>query len=102
MARLALESIAELRVRREDVRHDLHGDGPIEAGVAGQEHPRLLALLAASIAFILLVAWKISSMILYPRIFAYDAVVEEEIELLTKPYRMEQLSTKLSRLLERA
>ncbi len=33
---------------------------------------------------------------------AASAVVEEEIELLTKPYRMEQLSAKLSRLLERA
>ena len=40
----------------------------------------LLALVAASVVFILLVAWKISDMILMPRIFAYDTVVEEEIK----------------------
>lgn len=40
----------------------------------------LLALIAASAVCILLVSYKLASMILYPRIFAYDAVAEEEIK----------------------
>ena len=40
----------------------------------------LLALVAAVIAFSALIAWKVSGMILYPRVYAYDIVVEEEIK----------------------
>lgn len=38
------------------------------------------ALLVCAAAFFLLVAWKVSGMILHPRVFAYDAVVDEEIK----------------------
>lgn len=38
----------------------------------------LLALLAALIAFTLLVGWKVSSMILHPKNWPYDAVLDEE------------------------
>jgi len=40
----------------------------------------LLALLVALTAFSALVAWKVSGMILYPRVFAYDTVIDEEIK----------------------
>lgn len=39
----------------------------------------LLFLLAAATVIALLVAWKVSGMILYPRVFAYDTVVDEEV-----------------------
>lgn len=38
----------------------------------------LLALLAALFAFLLFVGWKISSMILHPKNWSYDSVLEEE------------------------
>jgi hypothetical protein len=40
----------------------------------------LLALLAAVAVFTLLVAWKVSGMILHPRVFAYDTVIDEEVK----------------------
>lgn len=40
----------------------------------------LAALLAAGIIFFLLVAWKVSGMILHPRVFAYYAVLDEEVK----------------------
>ena len=39
----------------------------------------LLALIAALVVFTLLVAWKVSGMILYPRVYDYEAVVDEEV-----------------------
>ena len=40
----------------------------------------LLALIIAVIVFNVIVAWKLSSMILHPRIYAYDTVVNEEVK----------------------
>ena len=40
----------------------------------------LLALAAAGVVFTVLVAWKVSGMILHPRSYAYDAVVDEEVK----------------------
>lgn len=40
----------------------------------------LLALLAAAVIFAVAAAWKLSTMILYPNIYPYDTVVEEEIK----------------------
>ena len=40
----------------------------------------LLAMIVALVVFTLLVAWKVSDMILFPRVFAYDAVVDEEVK----------------------
>lgn len=40
----------------------------------------LLGLAIASIVFVLLVGWKVSDMLLHPRIFAYDTVVDEEVK----------------------
>ncbi len=40
----------------------------------------LLALIAAVIVFNVIVAWKLSNMILHPRIYAYDTVVDEEVK----------------------
>jgi fermentation-respiration switch protein FrsA (DUF1100 family) len=37
------------------------------------------ALLAAAAVIVLLIAWKVSGMILHPRVFDYDAVIDEEI-----------------------
>ena len=37
----------------------------------------LLALLTALVVFNVIVAWKLSSMLLHPRIYAYDTVVDE-------------------------
>ncbi len=39
----------------------------------------LLALLAAAVAFIAAVGWKVAGMILFPRAYDYDAVVDEEV-----------------------
>lgn len=39
----------------------------------------LIALVATVAIFFILVAWKMSGMILYPRVFAYDGVVDEEV-----------------------
>ena len=39
-----------------------------------------LALLAAVVVFTALVSWKVADMILYPRVFAYNTVVDEEIK----------------------
>ncbi len=39
----------------------------------------LLALIAAVVVFNVIVAWKLSTMILHPRIYAYDTVVNEEV-----------------------
>lgn len=39
----------------------------------------LLALIATVVVFNVIVAWKLSSMILHPRIYAYDTVVNEEV-----------------------
>ena len=39
-----------------------------------------LAFFAAVLVFTFLVAWKVADMILYPRIFAYDTVVDEEVK----------------------
>lgn len=40
----------------------------------------LAALVVASVIFILLVGYKIADMLLYPRVYAYDTVVDEEIK----------------------
>ena len=40
----------------------------------------LLALIIAVIVFNVIVAWKLSGMILHPRIYAYDTVVDEEVK----------------------
>ena len=40
----------------------------------------LLALAVAVVVFTVLVAWKVSGMILHPRVYAYDTVVDEEIK----------------------
>ena len=40
----------------------------------------LLTMIVALVVFTLLVAWKVSDMILFPRVFAYDAVVDEEVK----------------------
>ena len=40
----------------------------------------LLAVLAALTAFSAFIAWKVSGMILFPRVFAYNTVVDEEIK----------------------
>jgi len=40
----------------------------------------LAALLVCAFVFFLLVAWKVSGMILHPRVFAYDAVLDEEVK----------------------
>ena len=40
----------------------------------------LLALIIAAIVFNVIVAWKLSNMILHPRIYAYDTVVDEEVK----------------------
>ena len=40
----------------------------------------LLALIIAVIVFNVIVAWKLSNMILHPRIYAYDTVVDEEVK----------------------
>jgi alpha-beta hydrolase superfamily lysophospholipase len=39
----------------------------------------LTALVAAAVVLSLLIAWKVSHLILHPRVFAYNAVVDEEI-----------------------
>jgi len=38
----------------------------------------LLALLAAAVTFTLFIGWKVSTMVLHPKLFAYDAVLDEE------------------------
>ena len=38
----------------------------------------LLALVVAVVVFAVVVAWKVSGTILYPRVYAYDTVVDEE------------------------
>ena len=40
----------------------------------------LLALLVAAIVFSLFVGWKVSSMLLFPKVYAYETVVDEEIK----------------------
>ena len=40
----------------------------------------LLTLITAVILFNVIVAWKLSNMILHPRIYAYDTVVDEEVK----------------------
>ena len=40
----------------------------------------LLALLTALVVFNVIVAWKLSNMLLHPRIYAYDTVVDEEVK----------------------
>ncbi len=40
----------------------------------------LLALLTALLVFSVIVAWKLSNMLLHPRIYAYDTVVDEEVK----------------------
>ena len=40
----------------------------------------LLALLTATAVFCLIVSWKVSSMLLFPKVYAYETVVEEEIK----------------------
>ena len=40
----------------------------------------LAALLAAALVIFLLIAWKVSGMILHPRVFAYDVVLDEEVK----------------------
>lgn len=40
----------------------------------------LLGLAAAVVVFTIFVAWKVSGMILHPRVYAYDTVVDEEIK----------------------
>lgn len=40
----------------------------------------LLAMIVALVVFTLLVARKVSDMILFPRVFAYNAVVDEEVK----------------------
>ena len=40
----------------------------------------LLALVVAVVVFTVFVAWKVSGTILYPRVYAYDTVVDEEIK----------------------
>lgn len=41
--------------------------------------PIFTALVAAAAILTLFIAWKVSDMILHPRVFAYDAVVDEEV-----------------------
>ncbi|MEA5047917.1 MAG: alpha/beta fold hydrolase [Eubacteriales bacterium] len=38
----------------------------------------LLALFAAAVTFVLWIGWKVSSMILHPKLYAYDSVLDEE------------------------
>ncbi len=40
----------------------------------------LIALVAAVLVFVLLVGYKIADMLLHPRVFAYDTVVDEEVK----------------------
>ena len=40
----------------------------------------LLALVVAVFVFIIVLAWKVSGMIVHPRVYAYDTVVDEEIK----------------------
>ena len=40
----------------------------------------LLALLTALVVFNVIVAWKLSNMLLHPRVYAYDTVVDEEVK----------------------
>ena len=40
----------------------------------------LLALLVAALVFSLFVGWKVSSMLLFPKVYAYETVVDEEIK----------------------
>ena len=40
----------------------------------------MLALLTAAAVFSLLVGWKVSSMLLFPKVYAYETVVDEEVK----------------------
>ena len=40
----------------------------------------LLALLTATAVFCLIVSWKVSSMLLFPKVYAYETVVDEEVK----------------------
>ena len=40
----------------------------------------LLALLAAAVVFSVFIGWKVSSMLLHPKVYHYESVVEEEVK----------------------